>query len=220
MKLFLDTADRELIKQWMPTGLIDGITTNPTHLSKEGSDSKRVLLDICQMVKDGDVSIEVVEKTPEAVYKQAREIAALAPNVVVKIPCVKEYLPVIHRLVNEGIRLNITLVFSVAQVLLMAKLNVAYISPFVGRIEDVGYDGLDLIEQAVEIVRDYDFESEILAASLRSVHHVQQAVYYGADVATVPPSLLDTIMNHPLTEKGLKKFDEDWAKLGKINLLG
>jgi transaldolase len=220
MKLFLDTADRELIKQWMPTGLIDGVTTNPTHLSKEGPNSREVLLDICQIVKDGDVSIEVVEKEPEAVYKQAREIASLAPNVVVKIPCVKEYLPVIHRLVQEEIRLNITLVFSLAQVLLMAKLNVAYISPFVGRIEDIGYDGIELIDQAVEIVNQYDFESEILAASLRSVQHLQQVAVLGADVATVPPSLLDTIMAHPLTEKGIKKFDDDWKKLGKVNLLG
>lgn len=220
MKLFLDTADRDLIQQWMPTGLIDGITTNPTHVSKQGSDPKHVLLDICHMVKDGDVSIEVIEKTPDAVYKQAREIAALAPNVVVKIPCAKEYLPIIHRLVQEGIRLNITLVFSVAQVLLMAKLNVAYISPFVGRIEDCGYDGLQLIEQAVEIVRNYDFESEILAASLRTVHHFQAVAYCGPDVATVPPSLLDTIMDHPLTEKGIKKFDQDWNTLGIKNLLG
>ena len=218
MKLFLDTADREEIKQWMPTGLIDGITTNPSHLSKQGTNTKQVLLDICEMVP-GDVSIEVVEKEAEAVYAQAKEIAALANNVVVKIPFAKEYLPVIKRLVDEDVALNITLVFSMLQALLVAKLGVRYISPFIGRWDDIDTDGLTVLNQFIEMKHTYDFESQILAASIRHVMHWHHAAILGADVATLPAALLDKLMNHPLTERGIAKFDADWATLGKKSLL-
>ncbi len=218
MKLFLDTANRESIKEWMETGLIDGITTNPSHLSKEGSDTKKVLLDICAMVP-GDVSIEVVEKDPQAVYNQAKEIAALAENVVVKIPFAKEYLPVIRKLVEEKVSINVTLVFSLVQALLVAKLGVKYISPFVGRWDDIDIDGINLIGELVELKHNYDFSSEILAASIRHVMHLHHAALFGADVATIPPTLLDKLMRHPLTEQGIAKFDADWKKLGKKSLL-
>lgn len=218
MKLFLDTANREMIKKWVDTGIIDGVTTNPSLLSKEGTSTKEVLVDICKMVS-GDVSIEVVKKDPEDVYKQAKEIAALADNVVVKIPFAYEYLPVIKRLTDEGVRLNITLIFSLLQAMLVAKLGVTYISPFIGRWDDIDIDGMELIEKLVHMVDRYGFASQILAASIRHVMHFHHSVLIGADVATVPPKLLDQIMHHPLTEKGIKKFDADWEKLGKDELL-
>lgn len=218
MKIFLDTADRKAIKQWMPCGIIDGVTTNPTHLSKEGPNTKKILLDICDMVS-GDVSIEVVEKKPEAVYQQAREIAKLASNVVVKIPFQKEYLPVISRLTKEDVKINVTLVFSLLQALIVAKLNVRYISPFIGRWDDIGVNGIDIISDLRDMMDNYHFESQILAASIRHVMHFHHVAIIGANVATIPPSLLDKVMLHPLTKKGMEKFDADWKKLGKENLL-
>ncbi|QQR49798.1 fructose-6-phosphate aldolase [bacterium] len=218
MKIFIDTANRDLIRQWASTGILDGVTTNPSTLSKEGQNSKAVLLEICSLVA-GDVSIEVVEKEPEMVYKQAREISQLAPNVVVKIPFAKEYLPVIARLAHEGIKLNITLVFSAIQVLLVAKLGVTYISPFVGRLDDIGGDGVGLVRDAMHIVQEYDFDSKILAASIRSVKHWQDIIAVGSDVITLPPAVLADAMHHPLTESGIVKFDKDWLSLGKKDLL-
>ncbi len=219
MKIFLDTANRETIEKWLPTGLIDGITTNPSHLSKEGKNSKKVLLDICNMVP-GDVSIEVVEKKPDAVYKQAKAISELAKNVVVKIPFQEAYLPVINKLVQEGVKINVTLIFSLLQALLVGKLGVKYISPFVGRWDDIDINGMELIDELRTLKDNYDFESEILAASIRHLMHFHQAALIGADVVTVPPTLLEKIMKHPLTEQGIAKFDADWKSLGKKDLLG
>lgn len=218
MKIFLDTANRDMIRKWMPTGIIDGVTTNPSLLSKEGTSTKEVLLDICKMVP-GDVSIEVVKKAPQDVYAQAKEIAQLSDNVVVKIPFAFEYLPVIDKLVKEGVKINVTLIFSLLQALLVAKLGVTYISPFIGRWDDIDVNGIELIGKLVHMVGVYGFESEILAASIRHIMHWHEVVLTGADVATVPPKLLDKIMVHPLTQKGIVKFDEDWNKLGKEELL-
>jgi transaldolase len=217
MKIFLDTANRDVIKKWLPTGLIDGVTTNPSLLSKEGSSPKQVLMEICAMVP-GDVSIEVVEKTPEAVYKQAKEIAAFAQNVVVKIPCLQEYVPVMHKLIQEGVKINATLVFSEIQALLMAKIGVTYISPFVGRWDDIGNDGIELVENMVEIKRNYEFEAEILAASIRPVLHWTRAALVGADIVTLPASVIEQGMKHPLTDKGVQLFDADWLKTGRKSL--
>jgi transaldolase len=218
MKIFLDTANRDMIKKWVATGIIDGVTTNPSLLSKEGKNTKEVLVDICKMV-DGDVSIEVVKKDPEEVYKQAKEIAALADNVVVKIPYAYEYLSVIKRLTQEGVKINVTLIFSVLQTILVAKLGVTYISPFIGRWDDIDINGLELIDKLMLIKNQYGFKSEILAASIRHVMHWHEVALAGVDVATVPPKLLDQVMHHPLTEVGIKKFDADWNKLGKQELL-
>ena len=217
MKLFLDTANRELIKKWIPTNLVDGVTTNPSLLSKEGNNPKEVLLDICKMVK-GDVSIEVVKKEPEQVYKQAKEISALAKNVVVKIPFKFEYLPVISKLVQEKISINVTLIFSVIQATLVAKLGVRYISPFLGRWDDIDIPGLEQVEKMMLVKRNYNFKSEILAASIRNPIHMRKALFWGIDVITIPPTLLDKVMNHPLTKEGIEKFDADWKKLGKKDL--
>ncbi len=218
MKLFLDTANRDDIRQWVPTGLIDGITTNPSHLAKEGPNTKQVLLDICAMVS-GDVSIEVVEKSPDNVYRQAKEIAALAPNVVVKIPFQKDYLPVIKKLVEEDIAINVTLVFSLLQALLVAKLGVCYISPFIGRWDDIDVSGIALLRELRDMLDNYGYESEILAASLRHLMHWHEAALLGADVATIPVKLLEQVMHHPLTERGIVQFDNDWKSLGKKELL-
>lgn len=218
MKLFLDTANINLIKQWMPTGVIDGVTTNPSLIAQEKNGNiKATLLDICNMV-NGDVSIEVVEKTPEKVYAQAKEISNLAKNVVVKIPFAQEYLPVISKLSKEGIKLNITLIFSLTQALLVSKLNVKYISPFIGRWDDIDIDGMQLIQDLVTMKKNYNFKTEILAASIRNVIHLQKSILYGADVATIPPLLLDKVFKHPLTVEGIEKFDNDWKKLNKINM--
>lgn len=218
MRIFLDTANYNDIKKWVATGLIDGVTTNPTHLSKEGADIKKNLLDICAMV-EGDVSIEVVEKSPEAVYQQAHEIAKLADNVVVKIPFNVMYLPTIKKLVEEEIRLNITLIFSALQALMMYKLGVYIISPFVGRIDDTGVDGMELVAECMDIKNMYDYETDVLAASIRTLAHWKQSALVGADIVTLPPSLFEKAMHHPLTEQGIAMFDADWKKLDKKTLL-
>jgi len=219
MKIFLDTANRELIKKWVATGLIDGVTTNPTLLSKEGGDIKQALRDICSMVP-GPVSIEVIEKDPAAVLAQAREIAKFAKNVVVKIPFAEQYLPIIKTAVDEGIRINATLIFTPIQALLMAKLGVEFISPFVGRWDDIGVEGVGLLEEVVTVKDLYNYSSQILAASIRSVLHWQTIAKTGVDVITLPPAVFAQAMKHPLTERGIEMFDADWKKLGKDSLLG
>lgn len=218
MKLFLDSANRKEIEKYLATGLVDGVTTNPSLLSAQGQNTKEVILDILRMVP-GDVSIEVVEKSPDAVYAQAHQIAKLGDNAVVKIPFALDYLPTIAKLVEDGVKLNITLVFNVLQALMVAKLGVAYISPFIGRLDDIGSDGMVLIEDLVTLKQQYEFPTEILAASIRHVMHWERVALLGADIATVPPQLIEAACKHPLTESGIKKFDEDWKKLGKQNLL-
>lgn len=213
MKFFLDTANLEALTKAKQTGLIDGVTTNPSHLSKEGK-STTLIKQIATLLPHCDISVEVTEKSPEAVYNQAKKIAALAPNIVVKIPCAKEYLPIISTLVQEGIPLNITLVFSVIQGLCMAKLQVKYISPFIGRLDDIDADGMQLIRDLRVALDNYDYKTELLAASLRSIPHLTDSALAGADIATLPVTLFEKMLNHPLTDKGIRLFDEDWQKLG------
>ena len=217
MKIFLDTANCDVIKKWVQTGLIDGVTTNPTLLSKEGTNTKQVLVDICSMVS-GPVSIEVVEKDPDAVYKQAKEIASFAKNVVVKIPCLVEYFPVIHKLAKEGVKINATLVFTEVQALALAKLGVTFISPFIGRWDDIGKDGITFVENIMEIKRHYEFSAEILAASIRTVNQWKRVAMVGVDIITLPPAVIEMGIKHPLTDRGVALFDSDWSKLGKKNL--
>ena len=214
MKLFLDTADSAQIKQWKDTGIVDGITTNPTHLSKAGDDPKRRILEICALLPNGDISVEVTEHDPEMVYKQAREIAALSDTITVKIPCHIQYYSVIKKLVDQGIRINITLVFTLIQGLMMCKLGVRYISPFVGRWDDTDVEGTTLLEELRYMIDTYGYETQILAASLRTVRHLHYAIIAGSDVATVPVSLLKKSVDHILTDKGMELFDADWKKLG------
>lgn len=218
MKVFLDTANREQIKKWVATGLVDGVTTNPTLLSKESSDTKKVLLDICSMVQ-GPVSIEAVEKEVSAVKKQAKAISKLAKNVVVKIPCIPEYFTVIHELIQDGVKINVTLVFTEIQALLVAKLGATFISPFAGRWDDIGQDGVKLVEDIVKIKQNYSFKSEVLAASIRNVYQWRRLACAGADIITVPVEVLEKAVKHPLSTQGFEQFDKDWKKLGKVKFV-
>lgn len=217
MQIFLDTADIIAIERALKTGLINGITTNPTLLSKVlagNKDIAQLLKKMCELMDPLDVSIEVTERDPKAVYEQAKKIAALAPNVVVKIPCAPEYLEIIDKLVQEEIALNITLVFSFLQGLLMSKLGVKYISPFIGRLDDIDSNGLELIEDLKTGLDNYGYETQILAASIRNIRQVHQVALLGADVVTMPVELFEKLLGHPLTESGMKQFDFDWKKLG------
>src|SRR6266478_2181856 len=171
MKIFLDTANTESIQKWAHTGLIDGVTTNPTHLSKEGNNPTEQVLAICDILPSGVISVEVTETEPDNVYLQARKIASLSDNIAVKIPCHPNYYSVIKKLINEGILINITLVFSLAQGLMMAKLGAQYISPFVGRLDDINGNGIELIQHLRHMIDWYDFDTELLAASIRDVTH-------------------------------------------------
>jgi len=214
MKIFLDTANLDDIKKWLQAGIVDGVTSNPTHLSQEGGDPTKQVLEICKMMPGKDISVEVTEKKPSDVYKQAKEIASLAENVVVKIPCHVSYYPVIRKLVQENINLNITLVFTLIQGMMMCKLGVRYISPFIGRWDDIDVDGIQLLDEMRFMVDQYQYSTQILAASLRNPRHVHDAILAGADVATIPVQVLEKITRHPLTDQGIIKFDADWQKLG------
>lgn len=214
MKFFLDTANSQTVATWAATGLIDGITTNPTHLSKEGPNPRTKILELCSILPKGDISVEVTESEPEAIYAQAKKIAALSPQITVKIPCHTPYFPVIKKLVSENVPLNITLVFSVAQGLAMAKLGVKYISPFVGRLDDIKQNGMQLVIDLVNATEHYQFSTQVLAASLRTAEQVQQALIAGAHVLTMPPAVLEAALHHPLTDKGMALFNADWQKLG------
>lgn len=214
MKIFLDTADIKAIKKWKETGLVDGVTTNPSHLAKEGKNPRKQVLEICTLLPKGEISVEVTKTKPADVYKQAKEIAALSKNILVKIPCHADYYPVIKKLVNEKVKLNITLVFSLAQSLFMSKLGVTYISPFVGRWDDIDVDGTELLIELRVMQEEYNFKTGILAASLRTVRNFHDAIMAGCDVATLPISIMQKVMAHPLTDQGIEKFNADWAQLG------
>lgn len=214
MKIFLDTANVEEIKKWVNTGIIDGITTNPTLLSKEGKDPKKQILEICAIFPTGDISVEVTEADEKAVYTQAKEIAALSKNITVKIPCHKNYYAIIKQLVDEGISINITLVFTLIQSLMMCKLGVKYISPFIGRWDDIDVNGSELLYEIRDMIDRYSYDTQILSASLRNVRHLHEAINAGADVATLPAEVLEKSLNHILTNQGMEKFCADWKKLG------
>ncbi len=214
MKLFLDTANIDQIKQWAAMGLVDGVTTNPTHLSKEHGDPVGEIKEICALLPEGEISVQVTEAEPEAVYAQAKAITKLSDNILVKIPCSMIYYPVIKKLVSEDVNINITLVFSLAQGLAMCKLGVYCISPFVGRLDDIDAPGIDLISDLRIMIDRYGFETQLLAASLRTVPQLHEVILAGADIATVPASLLEKALSHPLTDKGMQIFADDWKKLG------
>lgn len=214
MKIFLDTADTAVIKKFLPTGLIDGITTNPTNLSAIRVNPKERILEICKLVPEGQISVEVTELEPEKVYAQAKVIAQLADNIWVKIPCHARYYPIIKKLVQEEVKLNITLVFTVLQSLMMCKLGVYYISPFIGRWEDLDVDGMEYIPEIRHMIDYYGFETKLLAASIRTVQHFHDALMAGADAATIAPDIFEKAITHHLTDQGIEKFSKDWAKLG------
>lgn len=214
MKFFIDTANLEEIRKANDLGLLDGVTTNPTLIAREGrADFKDLLKEICSIVK-GPVNAEVVSLDADGMIKEAKDLANLADNIVVKIPLIEEGLRAVKALAAEGIRSNVTLCFSPVQALMAAKAGAAYISPFVGRLDDISQRGMDLVEQIVSIYENYGYETEIIVASIRNPLHVLDAALMGADIATIPFKVMQQLIKHPLTDIGLNKFLEDWKKLG------
>ncbi len=214
MKFFIDTADINDIKEATAMGIIDGVTTNPSLVAKTGRSFREVLLEICDVV-DGPVSAEVVSETAEGMMKEARELAALRSNIVVKIPLIPEGLKATRMCTEEGIKTNVTLCFSATQALLAAKAGATYISPFVGRLDDQSGDGMALVDDICQIYENYGFMTEVLVASVRHPMHVLEAAKMGAHVATCPLSVLLQLTKHPLTDSGLAKFLKDWEKVPK-----
>ncbi|HWN68976.1 MAG TPA: fructose-6-phosphate aldolase [Haliangium sp.] len=212
MKFFIDTAYIDEIREVAAMGIIDGVTTNPSLVAKTGRKFRDVLLEICDVVK-GPVSAEVVSTTCDEMMKEARELAALRPNIVVKIPLIAEGLKAVRICAEEGIRTNVTLCFSATQALLAAKAGASYISPFVGRLDDISNSGMDIVADIVQIYNNYGFETEVLVASVRHPIHVLEAARMGAHVSTCPHSVLMQLLKHPLTDSGLEKFLADWKKV-------
>ncbi|MCG3116188.1 MAG: fructose-6-phosphate aldolase [Candidatus Manganitrophus sp. SA1] len=211
MKFFLDSANISEIKESVALGLIDGITTNPSLVAKEKKDFRKLIEEICQIV-DGPISAEVVATDEEGMIEEGRSLAGIHKNVVVKVPMTANGLKATRRFSKEGIRVNVTLIFSPAQALLAAKAGATYVSPFIGRLDDVGQVGMDLIDQIVTIFSNYNFKTEVLVASIRNPIHVIEAAQIGAHVATMPFAVIQQLLKHPLTDIGLAKFLADWEK--------
>jgi transaldolase len=212
MKFFIDTGNIEEIKEGLRLGMVDGVTTNPTLVSKENKDFDTVVEEILEIVK-GPVSLEVVSLDADGMVEEGRKLAKLADNVVVKVPMLPEGLKATKILSGEGIRVNQTLIFSPVQALMAAKAGAAYVSPFVGRLDDISHFGMDMVEQIITIFSNYDFDCEVLVASVRHPIHVLEAAMMGADVATVPFKVLMQLAKHPLTDIGVDKFLADWEKV-------
>ena len=214
MKLFLDTANLDEIAALADTGLVDGVTTNPSLIAKSGRDMSATIAEICAMV-DGQVSAEVTATDHDTMLAEGRKLAGIADNVAVKVPLTPAGLRTCKVLADDGVMVNVTLCFSPAQAMLAAKAGAKFISPFVGRLDDLGRDGMGLIEDIVTIYANYDYATEVLVASVRGVQHVMDAALIGADVATVPPSVVHAMYKHPMTDSGLSAFLADWEKTGQ-----
>lgn len=214
MKFFLDTANIEEIKRINALRLVDGVTTNPTIIAREGRDFETVIKEICALV-EGPVSAEVISLETDGMVKEAREIAQWADNIVVKIPMTEAGLAAVHILNKVGIKTNVTLIFSVAQGLMAAKAGATYISPFVGRLDDIGVSGLNLIAELRTVLDNYGLTSEIIAASIRNIEHVEATALAGSHIATIPGSLFPKLWTHPLTDNGITQFMKDWAEFSK-----
>jgi transaldolase len=214
MKFFIDTANLDEIRQAAAMGVLDGVTTNPSLMSKEKGSFKEILTEICKIVP-GSVSAEVVATDAEGMIKEGRELAKIADNITVKIPTILEGLKAIKALSSEGIEVNATLIFNCMQGLLVAKAGATYASPFVGRLDDISHDGMDLIEQLVTIYDNYDYNTEVLVASVRTTQHVIESAMMGAHICTMPLKVISQLIKHPLTDIGLQKFLKDWEKVNK-----
>jgi len=212
MKFFIDTADVKAIQEMAALGVLDGVTTNPTLVAKEGRGFLEVLREICEIV-DGPISAEVISLESEGMLKEARQLAKVHKNIVVKIPMTKEGLKATKVLSREGIQTNVTLVFSSTQALLAAKAGATYVSPFVGRLDDIGHVGMDLIREIVTIYANYGYPTQVIVASIRHPIHVIEAALAGAHVATIPPSVIEQLVKHPLTDIGIQRFLADWEKV-------
>jgi len=211
MKFFIDTANIDEIREAASLGVLDGVTTNPSLVAKEKKDFRKLLEEICSVV-DGPISAEVISLDYDGIIKEARDLVKIHKNIVVKIPLVKEGLKAVKALNGEGIRSNVTLCFSANQALLAAKAGAYFISPFIGRLDDVGQNGMDLISQIVTIYRNYGFSTEVLVASIRHPIHVVEAALIGADICTMPFKVIDQLVKHPLTDIGIERFLADWKK--------
>lgn len=212
MKFFIDTADINLIRSAVELGFISGVTTNPSLIAKEGVNFYERIKEISEIV-DGPISAEVLSDDEEGMMKEALELSAIHKNIVIKIPMIENGMKVVSALKKKGIKTNVTLVFSANQALLAARAGASYVSPFVGRIEDIGWDGVELISKISEIFNFHNIDTEIIAASIRKPLHLEQCALAGADIATVPYKVLIDALYHPLTEKGIKKFQEDYKKI-------
>ena len=214
MKLFVDSAKVDEIAAFVPLGIVDGVTTNPSLLGKQGPEPRTVLKQICNLVQ-GPVSAEVVATDADGMIREGRELSQIDPHIVAKVPFGKAGVEACHTLTSEDIKVNVTLVFSASQAMLAAKVGATFVSPFVGRLDDIATPGMDLISQIVDIYEGAAFQTEILVASIRGPLHVVEAARLGADVCTCPPKAIDALFNHPLTDIGLEKFLADWAKSQK-----
>lgn len=214
MKIFLDTADVEAIKEAVSWGILDGVTTNPSLVAKTGRKFEDVVKDICAIV-DGPISLEVTSENSEGMVKEARQLASIHKNVVVKIPMTVDGLKAVKRLSAEGIKTNTTLIFSANQALLAAKAGTTYVSPFIGRLDDQGQVGMDLVGEILSIFSNYEFKTQVIVASVRHPVHVLEAAMIGADICTVPFEVLKKMTKHSLTDVGIKRFLEDWKKVPK-----
>lgn len=217
MKFFLDTANLQEIREGAESGILDGVTTNPTLISREGNAFEDQILKICAIV-DGPISAETVSRDAAGMVEEGRHLAKLHRNVVVKCPMTKEGLKATKTLSDAGIRVNVTLVFSATQALLAAKAGAYFVSPFVGRLDDVGQDGMGLIQEILDIYNNYDFKTEVLVASVRHPIHVLQSAQLGADIATMPFKVFEQLIKHPLTDKGVEQFLKDWEKVPQISV--
>jgi transaldolase len=217
MKFFADTADTDEIRELVSMGLIDGVTTNPSLIAKSGRDFKEVVKEICSLV-EGPVSAEVTALEADGMISEGRHLAELAPNIAVKVPLTWNGLKACRALTQGGTMVNVTLCFNANQALLAARAGATFVSPFIGRLDDMGLDGMEVIEEIRSIFDNYDFSTEILAASIRTVNHVKMSALAGADVATVPPATLKSLVKHPLTDKGVELFTADWKKTGQTIL--
>ena len=211
MKFFIDTANIDEIKEAHSMGMVDGVTTNPSLIAKEGRDFEEIIKEICEIV-DGPISAEVVSTDTEGMLEEARKLSKIHDNIVVKVPMLVNGLKATRKLSEEGIKTNVTLVFSPLQALMAAKAGATYVSPFIGRLDDISQEGLLLVEHIVEIYGNYAFDTEIIVASIRNPLHVLESALMGADIATIPFSVLNKLAAHPLTDKGLKAFLDDWNK--------
>jgi transaldolase len=214
MKFFIDTANIDEIKKAWDLGVIDGVTTNPSLIAKEGKDPVQILKAICSIVK-GPVNGEVIGITADVMIKEAKELAKIHKNIVIKIPMIEEGLKAVKKLSSMGIKTNVTLIFSANQALLAAKAGASYVSPFVGRLDDISHHGMDIVEEILDIYENYLFETEVIVASVRNPLHVLDAARMGAHIATIPYSVITQLIKHPLTEMGLEKFLKDWEKVPK-----
>jgi transaldolase len=211
MKFFIDTANIDEIKEANSMGMVDGVTTNPSLIAKEGRDFEEIIRDICAIV-DGPISAEVIALDTDGMLKEARHLAKIHENIVIKVPMTVDGLKATRQLAQEGIKTNVTLVFSPLQALMAAKAGATFVSPFVGRLDDLSHDGMLLVEQIVEIYSNYAFDTEVIVASVRNPLHVLESALMGADIATIPFGVLKKFAAHPLTDKGLKAFLDDWKK--------